>query len=276
MSLARSGTGCLSKRPLHASGTTSLPLKPQKELGVMISDPSLPPSLKNCVWFVWHRSVATHVSHVYPKNQATRDCSGEAPRNAKQLSRALCNCPRATSSKWSRSLCCSSCTRRFPRRGPTGTSAARWEPPSSSMRVVGMQVCSWCQLSWCFQNKWQRCQNEIDWRLGVFKLNLSKSISSGHRLSAQLGFGGSDRKVYHTMVDHDPVVARDSIFSWYVFTSLVSPKLNKKQFILAQPNVSTHVGEFQSQFLINESSRNLIVYGRSIELDTGIYNAICG
>ena len=33
----------------------------------------------------------------------------------------------------------------------------------------------------------------------------------------------------------------------------------KKQFILAQPNVSTHVGEFQSQFLINESSRNSIV-----------------
>ena len=31
-----------------------------------------------------------------------------------------------------------------------------------------------------------------------------------------------------------------------------------KQFILAQPNVSTHVGEFQSQFLINESSRNSI------------------
>ena len=27
--------------------------------------------------------MATHVSHVYPKNQATRDCSGEAPRNAK-------------------------------------------------------------------------------------------------------------------------------------------------------------------------------------------------
>ena len=44
-----------------------------------------------------------------------------------------------------------------------------------------------------------------------------------------------------------------------MFTSLVSPKLNKKQFILAQPNVSTHVGEFQSQFLINESSRNSIV-----------------
>ena len=45
-----------------------------------------------------------------------------------------------------------------------------------------------------------------------------------------------------------------------MFTSLVSPKLNKKQFILAQPNVSTHVGEFQSQFLINESSRNSIYH----------------